>query len=218
MIYMDKYPSSGAAPASKTQVAFPKSRGAPVGNFPPVNSDRVPRPQATAAAGGRWYVAQVMSQREGYAAEHLARQGFQTFSPLFYRTRSHARRRDTVLVPLFPGYIFVKFDIEADRWLAVNSTRGVIRLVGPRLSAPSAVRPELFDLIMSRCSAGVLTKLPEYIQPGHRIQITAGALAGQIATIEALDDRGRVRVLLSLLGAEHKVCVRADQLAPLAVA
>jgi transcription antitermination factor NusG len=69
---------------------------------------------------------------------------------------------------------------------------------------------------MSRCTAGVLTKLPEYIQPGHRIQITAGALAGQIATIEALDDRGRVRVLLSLLGAEHNVAVRADQLAPVA--
>jgi transcriptional antiterminator RfaH len=161
-------------------------------------------------------VAQVLSQKEGYAAEHLARQGFQTFCPRFYRTRSHARKRDTVLVPLFPGYIFVKFDIEADRWLSVNSTRGVIRLVGPRLSAPSAVRPELIDLLMSRCTSGVLTKLPDYIQPGHRIQITAGALAGQIATIEALDKRGRVRVLLSLLGTEHNVSVRADQLAPLA--
>jgi transcription elongation factor/antiterminator RfaH len=165
---------------------------------------------------GSWYAAQVMSQKEGYAAEHLARQGFQTFYPRFYRTRCHARKRDTVLAPLFPGYIFVKFDIKADRWLVINSTRGVIRLVGPRLSAPSPASLELIELLMSRCSAGILTKLPEYMQPGHRIQITAGALAGQIATIEALDDGGRVRVLLSLLGAEQSVSVRADQLAPLA--
>jgi len=195
---------------------FLKPRRAEVGHLRPTLPDRSPLPQTTAALGGRWYVAQVLSQKEGYAAQHLARQGFQTFCPRFNRTRSHARKRDTVLSPLFPGYIFVKFDIEVDRWLAVNSTRGVIRLVGPRLSAPSAVSKELIDLLMSRCSDGVVTRLPEYIQPGQRIQITAGALAGQIATIEALDDRGRVRILLSLLGAEHNVSVRADQLAPLA--
>ena len=173
-------------------------------------------PEPAPASGGRWYVAQVLSQKEGYAAEHLARQGFQTFFPRFSRAPSRAGKRGAVLAPLFPGYIFVKFDIKVDRWLAVNSTRGVIRLVGPTLSAPSAVSADLIALLMSRCSGGILDKLPEYIRAGDHIQINAGPLAGQIAQIESFDDRGRVRVLLSMLGAEHSVSVTASQLAPVA--
>jgi transcriptional antiterminator RfaH len=71
---------------------------------------------------------------------------------------------------------------------------------------------------MSRCSAGILTKLPEYIRAGDRIQISAGPLAGQIAQIESFDDRGRVKVLLNMLGAAHSVSVSAGQLAPVAAA
>ncbi|WP_295441460.1 transcription termination/antitermination protein NusG [Sphingorhabdus sp. EL138] len=209
-----QYISVGAV--SKIEKIFVKSRGSGVGNLNPLHPVRSPLPRTTNATGASWYVAQVLTQKEAYAALHLARQGFETFYPRFQRTRSHARKRDTVLFPLFPGYIFVKFDIKVDRWLAVNSTQGVIRLVGPRLSAPSAVSQELIDLLMSRCSDGVIVRLPEYIRTGERILITAGALAGQIATIEALDDRGRVSVLLSLLGTEHSVSVRADQLAPMA--
>ena len=175
-----------------------------------------PSPEPVLANGGRWYVAQVLLQKESYAAEHLTRQGFQTFRPRFYRAPSRAGKKGAVLAPLFPGYIFVKFDIKIDRWLAVNSTRGVIRLVGLRLNTPSAVSADLIGLLMSRCSGGILDKLPVYIRAGDRIQINAGPLAGQIAEIESFDDRGRVRVLLSMLGAEHSVAVSADQLVPVA--
>lgn len=181
-----------------------------------VSDTTTPSPEPRPASGGRWYVAQVLSQKEAYAAEHLARQGFQTFFPRFSRASSRAGKGGAVLAPLFRGYIFVKFDIKVDRWLAVNSTRGVIRLVGPRLSAPSAVSADLMALLMSRCSGGILVKLPDYIRAGDRIQIHAGPLAGQIAQIEAFDDRGRVKVLLRMLGAEHSVAVTADQLAPVA--
>ena len=173
---------------------------------------------AIGAPLSRWYVAQVLSQKEGYAAEHLARQGFQTFFPRFYKLRSHARKKETMLAPLFPGYIFVKFDIKMDRWLAVNSTRGVLRLVGPRISEPHPIPSRVIELLKARCRAGVLTKLPDDMNIGDRIQINAGPLAGQVATIESLNDQSRISVLLSLLGTEHSLSVNADQLAPLAVA
>ena len=177
----------------------------------------VPSPRR-AETRSLWYVAQVLSQKEGYAAEHLGRQGFQTFVPRFYKTRRHARKSETVLAPLFPGYIFVRFDINIDRWLSVNSTRGVLRLVGPRQSEPQPVPARVIEHLRSRCRAGVLTKLSDSVKPGDRIQINAGPLAGQMATIEALNDQRRISVLLSLLGAEHSVLVNADQLAPAAVA
>jgi transcriptional antiterminator RfaH len=192
-----------------------RALGSPAAKLSLVGKGPSPR---RAEAQSQWYVAQVLSQKEGYAAEHLGRQGFQTFVPRFYKTRRHARKSETVLAPLFPGYIFVRFDIKMDRWLSVNSTRGVLRLVGPRQSAPQPVPARVIEHLRARCRAGVLTKISDSIKPGDRIQINAGPLAGQMATIQALNDQRRVSVLLSLLGAEHSVLVNADQLAPAAVA
>ena len=195
----------------------------------PATPLRISTPQKTSRALGivprrgaeepsSWYVVQVLSQKEGYAAEHLERQGFRTFFPRFYRNRSHARKTETVLAPLFPGYIFVKFDIEMDRWLAVNSTRGVVRLVGPRPSEPQPVPAIVIENLMDRCRAGVLTKIPDHIRAGDCVQINAGPLAGQVATIESLNDQRRISVLFSLLGTEHSILVNANQLATITLA
>lgn len=166
----------------------------------------------------RWYAAQVLPQKEGYAKMHLERQGFATFFPRFYTTRTHARKTETVLRSLFPGYIFVAFDIERDRWLSINSTRGVIRLVGPRSNVPQPIAPQAMALLQSRCRAGVVAQLPDHIRAGDGVQINAGPLAGQIAIVESLNDDKRIRVLMNILGSDQAFLVNADQLAPLASA
>src|SRR3546814_2118173 len=53
----------------------------------------------------RWYVAQTQAQGEERARLNLERQGFRTYLPRYRRERRHARRRDVVKAPLFPGYI-----------------------------------------------------------------------------------------------------------------
>jgi transcriptional antiterminator RfaH len=171
---------------------------------------------ATSRDGQNWYAAQVLPQKEGYAAMHLERQGFRTFFPRFYRTRTHARKSETVLRSLFPGYIFVAFDVERDRWLSVNSTRGVIRLVGPRSNSPQPVPDQAMQMLRGRCRADVVTKLPDDMKVGDGIQINAGPLAGQIAVIESMTDDHRIRVLMNILGADQAFFVDAGQLSPVA--
>lgn len=187
-----------------------------------VDSDRLVRSLTTARAPAtaaslcsrNWYAAQVLPQKEGYAAMHLERQGFKTFFPRFYRARTHARKSETVLRSLFPGYIFVSFDVERDRWLSVNSTRGVIRLVGPRNNSPQPVPDQAMTLLRSRCRADVVTKLPDDMKVGDDIQINAGPLAGQIAVIESMNDDSRIRVLMNILGADQAFFIDAGQLSP----
>src|SRR4029453_17118351 len=77
----------------------------------------------------RWYVAMTLPQRENVAAAQLQRQGFSTFLPLHRKTRRHARKVDTILVPLFPRYIFVAMNVKRDRWRSINGTLGVQRIV-----------------------------------------------------------------------------------------
>ena len=51
-------------------------------------------------------------------------------------------------------------------------------------------------------------------EPGRLVRLVKGPFADQVATIEQLDDRGRVRVLLDILGGETSVRVSTGDLAP----
>src|SRR5271168_623577 len=77
----------------------------------------------------QWYVAQTLHHREKMAELHLRAQGFRPFFPQFRRTIRHARKLREVVAPVFPGYIFVIFDKERDRWHSINGTVGVSRLL-----------------------------------------------------------------------------------------
>ena len=67
--------------------------------------------------GPRWYVAQTHRHAEAKATAHLGRQGFLVYLPRYRKQRRHARRIDTVTVPLFPSYLFV---LSGERLRSVN--------------------------------------------------------------------------------------------------
>src|ERR1041385_189942 len=77
----------------------------------------------------RWYVVHTQPCSEDRASLRLAAQGYRVFCPRLRKTVRHARKSESKLVPLFPGYLFLRLDVSRDRWRAVNGTRGVIRLL-----------------------------------------------------------------------------------------
>ena len=133
-----------------------------------------------------------------FAAEQLQRQGYRVFLPKQMKTVRHARRIRVALAAYFPGYLFVQLDLASDRWRSVNGTLGVAHLVG-RGEHPAAVPRGVVETLMEAADArGVLAGPP--LKAGQTVRITAGAFADQLAVIERLDDAGRVRVLLDIMG------------------
>src|SRR5665647_2699889 len=95
----------------------------------------------TATPSRHWYVAQTHVHAESKATLHLGRQGFDVYLPRYLKQRRHARRVDTVAVPLFPRYLFVSVDMETQRWHAIRSTIGITKLIangGVPASVPQA--------------------------------------------------------------------------------
>jgi transcriptional antiterminator RfaH len=157
-----------------------------------------------------WYVVHTQPRAEDRAFWHLRNQGFDCFVPRCRRTRRHARRTDTVLEPLFPRYLFARFDADASRWLAINGTRGVVHLLtdGKRpLPVPGGVVEKLLAEADEQ-GATPLTALGMFWK-GRKVRITSGPFAGQLGEVaEALArGRDRVQVLLSMLGAETSMQV-----------
>ena len=76
-----------------------------------------------------WIVVHTHVHAETKAEHHLLRQGYEVYLPRYNKTRRHARRLETVIRPLFPGYLFVGFDSDETCWRPIQSTIGVRHLI-----------------------------------------------------------------------------------------
>jgi transcriptional antiterminator RfaH len=154
----------------------------------------------------KWYVVRTHANAEAKAAEHLRRQGFDTYLPCYRKERRHARRCDIVSAPLFPRYLFVAFDMEYQRWHAIRSTVGVERLIGGT-TGPALLQNEVVCSIRAReDNKGFVTvnAVPRF-SPGDRVRLKSGAFSTCTALLESMADRNRVAVLLDILGRRVRV-------------
>ncbi|WP_421938182.1 transcription termination/antitermination protein NusG [Pelagibius sp.] len=142
---------------------------------------------------------------EDRAQINLERQGFETYLPRYQRERRHARRRELVKAPLFPGYVFVRFDLDTARWRSINGTFGVNHLIcyGDR---PAAVPEGVVEEIVARMDeSGLIALEPRPFHQGEALQIVSGSLSNCRGLFERMADKNRVILLLSLLGRQVRV-------------
>ena len=76
-----------------------------------------------------WYIVQFKPNSHKIAVRNLQRQEFETFLPMHEVTRRTAAKFETVIRPLFAGYMFVACDPETAPWRQINSTYGVSRML-----------------------------------------------------------------------------------------
>ena len=164
--------------------------------------------------GERWYVAYTQPHKEAAALLHLTEQGFRSFLPRHLKNVRHARRIRTILAPVFPRYLFVILNLDRDRWLSVNGTRGISRLImvaGLPVPVPSGV---VETLVASSDPAGRIKLAPGVVK-GAKVRLVAGPFADALGVIERLDEAGRVDLLLKIMNREVRVATTHDWLEPL---
>ncbi len=158
-----------------------------------------------------WFVAQLRPQGLERARSHLERQGIKVFNPemLAVSKKSGILRRSRK--PLFPGYIFVNFDPTIPGWSAINSTRGVARLI---LSDPRRPRPlpsALIAGLKARCDTTDMLAPSIDLDVGDRIRVLAGPLADLVTTIDTLSGPERIGVLIDIMGRKVKTSLPRNQ-------
>jgi transcriptional antiterminator RfaH len=155
----------------------------------------------------RWYVVQTQPNGEARAVAHLEKQGFEVYAPRYLKTTRHARRFGIVKAPLFPRYIFVRIDVNAQQWRVINSTFGVSQLVGHR-GIPVAVTPGVVETLRLGQSADGFFKLLSIaarFRAGDAVRIRSGAFDDCLGIFEARTDSERVAILLDLLGRKVRI-------------
>jgi transcription elongation factor/antiterminator RfaH len=158
------------------------------------------------SGGERWYVVRTLAQRERHAVQQLANQDYRAFLPLHLRNRRHARKVETISVPLFPRYLFTILDRTRDRWRSINGTLGVERLL-MCAGEPQPVPHELVESLMLAADQDGTVHFDYALHQGQIIKVTAGPFVDLVGRLERLDNKGRVSALLELMGGSVRVAL-----------
>ena len=158
-----------------------------------------------------WFILQFKSNSHHLAAKNLNRQGFETFLPLHETTSRRLSRFINTSKPLFPGYMFIKFDRAESEWHKINSTYGVSRLITFNSILKSI--PTIFvDHLMKRYDLlGKLIPIQK-LKKGDQVTVLTGPFANFAATVEKYEDDQRIWVLMDLMGRKSKIQTEAESL------
>ena len=150
-----------------------------------------------------WFVCQSKPREEVRASYFLAEKGFEVYLPMMEAQRFVAAQALSYLKPLFPSYLFVRFD--RDRELAsVRWSRGVHKIL-PDSGEPLMVDEQVVQSVRSLAHKdGIIRKRP--LRRSDRVRILRGPFKELIGIFEEwTSDSGRVRILLEFVNYQARI-------------
>lgn len=153
-----------------------------------------------------WYALQVRPRFEKMVASMLLNKGYEGFLPLYCHRSRWSDRMKEVQLPLFPGYLFCRLDL--NKRLPVLVTPGVLHIVGIA-KTPHPVEDEEIEALQSIVFSGLRAEPRSYLNIGERVRIEIGPLAGTEGILMSFKGSARLVVSVSLL--QRSVVVEIDE-------
>jgi len=154
----------------------------------------------------QWFALRVKSNREKITSQALTGKGYEVFLPTY---RNGGGRR-CVPTPLFPGYLFSRFDIN-DR-LPILILPGVVHVVGVGKS-PAPIDEAEIESLRIVVEAGLPINPAENFTVGQKVRIEEGPLASACGVIAGVRSQ-RLIVNITLLQRSVSVELQPEWITP----
>src|SRR5208282_196620 len=155
--------------------------------------------------GCPWFALQVRSRFEKNVASFLDGKGYEWFLPTYRSRRRWSDRMKDVELPLFPGYLFCRFNPQER--LPILKTPGLISIVSTA-KIPTAVDEAEIVALRTLVSSGLPRQPWPYLQVGQRVRIEYGALSGLEGIL--LQHKGHDRIVLSVTLLQRSVSAEIE--------
>jgi transcription antitermination factor NusG len=159
-----------------------------------------------------WFAVAIKPQHERAVADGLFQKGLESFLPMYWAARRWSDRVKRLQLPLFPGYVFCRF--EYGQRLPVLRTPGVRSIVscGPEvIPVPDEDIDRIRRMVTSDCS---IEPWP-FLKAGQRVRVNDGPLIGLEGTLAEFRSTWRVVVGLELMQRSVAVQLARYQITPL---
>jgi transcription antitermination factor NusG len=153
-----------------------------------------------------WFALQTRYRSENLVATQLRGKGYEPFLPVCKSRRRWSDRVKELELPLFPGYLFCRFN-PLDR-LPILVTPGVLQIVGTGKN-PIPVDDAEIAAIQITIQSGVARQPWPFPQVGQRVRVEYGPLHGLEGIL--LSFKGSHRLVLSVTLLQRSVAVEIDE-------
>jgi transcription antitermination factor NusG len=167
-----------------------------------------------------WYALCVRLGFERVASQALGNKGYEQFLPLYPSARRWSDRAKQIHLPLFPGYLFCRLNVQ-ERLLPVLTTPGVISILGSG-PVPSAVPEIEISAIQAVVRSGLSAQPVPYFAGGAKVLIERGPLKGLEGIVlgtknSNAEKQCRLVVSVSLLQRSIAVEIQREWVRPLSI-
>jgi transcription antitermination factor NusG len=159
-----------------------------------------------------WYVVYTKCRHEQKVTNRLVnlnRDSMDLFLPLIEACSRRKDRQKRILLPLFPGYLFIHCSLDKYLYLDIVNTSGVVKILGygwPRLiPVPDTQIESIRTLLKSK----VPISYYPFIREGDRVRVREGPLEGAEGILLKIDHK-KARLIVSLDILQRSVATEID--------
>ena len=167
--------------------------------------------QADPADSLPWFAVVIKPQHERTAYEGLRQRGMESFLPTYRATRRWSDRLKQLEVPLFPGYVFCRF--EKTRKVPVLRTPGVRAIVSSGSEMLPIPGPEI-DRVRQMVAGSAGVEPWPFLKTGQKVRVCDGPLVGLEGILSELRNAAYVVVGIDLLQRSVAVQLSRAQIRP----
>ena len=178
-------------------------------DFPPNQSPKpgfAERRAASSPDGHPWFAVRVRSNYERITSTILRGKGYEEFAALYLTKRRWSDRLKDVELPLFPGYVFCRFD--PDQRLPILTTAGVVHIVGVG-NKPESVNQAEIAAIQAVVRSGLPARPWPFLRVGQRVRVDYGSMKDVEGIVVKL--KNELRLVISVTILQRSVAVEIER-------
>jgi transcriptional antiterminator NusG len=158
----------------------------------------------------KWYIAKAQTGQENKVTKSLKEKIVNHKMTEFFSdilvpeetlvTTANGKKK-TIKKKFFPGYVLIKMIMNDKTWHLVKSTDKITGFVGGTLDKPAPITNEEAAYMTSQMEEGF--KKPRTsvsFSEGESVKVIEGPFANFVGTIESVNEKGKVKVSVSIFG------------------
>ena len=154
-----------------------------------------------------WFAVRVTPRSEVRVGGQLSLRGLEAYVPTQQVKRRWSDRSRVLPEPLFPGYLFCRFN--PLEWIRIVEVPGAIQVLSIGNSPIPIPEAEIESIRAVLASGSIVTPWP-YLQAGQQVRIDAGPLAG-VRGIVLRSESGNPRVVVSVTLLQRSVAAEIER-------
>ena len=156
----------------------------------------------------QWFALATKPRCEKTVARTLQTKGFQTFSPFYNKRHEYGTRHKVSELPLFPGYVFCRFNCLTR--LPILVTPGVTQILGAGRT-PIPLSEIEMDSLQTAIKARLSVQPFPFLAVGKKVRINRGVLKGVEGIVLSYKQDFRLVLSVTLLQRSVLLEIGSDQ-------